>query len=790
MRALNPPVVSRSFRAVLGLALLLGLTGEASADYLKYYWDGREAYRQEKYRESVIFLDRAIKEQPKAGERVRWRGTHFETYLPHFHLARALYHLRLFDQALEVWKESVRQGEILKRGNRRQYKELQKLLELIRSEHFPEEVERIRDDVGSTAEHLQALRKRGIGGLAIEEPALEDVASLLESARRDLSAAQAQHEFAPLGQASETIAKARTRLLAVLDELEQRQKQREREAEEKRLARAAASFERAVELLAVGECSTEAIDLLQEVLQGGLLPAETRSGGSSVFDLLSRAHARCGDPLGTAHYTELARYCRQGAGEESDEQGSLVRDLLACDSPADAPGTESGQGSTERVLSDSVAARAAIDLRECNPMAIATLRAALPALELLSGGPEDLAVEPHLDLARAYRACGDREQTEKYVALARAEREASPDDVKRLGDWLRRTEVLGIYTKSHALIVGVANYRAASWGMLPEVLEDVNEVERLLHTHGFVVDKLVDPTSEDLNEAMKSFFGRKRRRESRLVFYYGGHGHTETNDFIRLGYIVPSDTPYPKEDSSGGYLNYLVSMDGFEGFAKSTGSNHAMFLFDSCFSGSVFDATSTRFRMSRRSSVALEETLSRPARLFVTAGDETQMVPAESVFRAAVVRALEGFADADTDGLILGAEIGKFVARHGASSRNTPQWGMLEVGGFDTGDLAFQVPDPESYSVATPTVSQSLRTALAVEIVLWRLVRDSDRRDAVRKYVERYPDGHFVPLAEWILERRSATRPDRDSAFSGTARILPSGSIVPPYIRGRRSVSR
>jgi len=289
---------------------------------------------------------------------------------------------------------------------------------------------------------------------------------------------------------------------------------------------------------------------------------------------------------------------------------------------------------------------------------------------------------------------------------------------------------------------------------------------------------------------MKSFFGRKRLRESRLVFYYGGHGHTETNDFIRLGYIVPSDTPHPEEDSSGSYLNYLVSMDGFEGFAESTQSNDAMFLFDSCFSGSVFDATSARFRMSRRSSDALEETLSRPVRLFVTAGDETQMVPAESPFRAAVVRAMEGFADADTDGLILGVEIGRFVTRHGASSRNTPQWGTLEIDGFDTGDLAFQVPDPESYSIATSTVSQPLRTALAVEIVLWRLVSDSGRRDAVRKYVERYPDGHFVPLAQWILEHRSSTRPDRTPAFRGTARDLPSGSMVPPYTPGSRGVSR
>ena len=48
---------ARGLYIVLAAALAVGTV---RADYLKDYWDGREAHRKRKYRESVVFLDRAI----------------------------------------------------------------------------------------------------------------------------------------------------------------------------------------------------------------------------------------------------------------------------------------------------------------------------------------------------------------------------------------------------------------------------------------------------------------------------------------------------------------------------------------------------------------------------------------------------------------------------------------------------------------------------------------------------------------------------------------------------------
>ena len=733
-------------RFVCGAILGLLLAGSASADYLKHYWDGREAYRNRNYRESVVFLDRAIKLQPSAGERVRWTGTHFETYLPHFHLGRALSQLGLYDKAARVWNESVRQGSILEKTNKREYRELQEQLERIQNQLFPVELERLRCDVESTADQLEMLQARGIGGLVVDDDEdLGEVATLLDGAPEEISTAHAQRDFAPLEQAGKAVDEARSRLLRALDAVERRGRERRRDAEARRIDAARQSYLQAAELLADGACSPEATAQLHEVLNGGGLTVDLQTGPFPLLELLSRAYEQCDDPLGAEQYLELAR--RKRPGDEArlrQRQERLAESRRRARIPA-ADG-EAGQRASEQALSDYLVARATIAQRRCDPSAIATMES---AWRRAGGALQTLAIEPDLDLARAYRACGDRERTRRYLDASRAQRQGSADDVERLEEWLKRTQVLDIYSESHALLVGVAHYEAEAWGPLPEVLDDLNEVERLLQSHGFTVQKLIDPTSEELAKGLQAFYGRKRRPDSRLVFYYGGHGHTETNDFLRLGYIVPADTPFPGDDPEARYLNYLVSMDGFEGFATATAARHAMFLFDSCFSGTIFNTTSTRFRMKRLAADPAE-TLAKPVRLFVTAGDETQMVPAESAFRAAVVRALSGFADRDTDGLILGAEIGSFVAEHGASPRNTPQWGMLEASGFDAGDLAFRVPDFE-----TQVPDSRENPALEAEIVLWQLVQESGSAADLQRYLERYPAGQFVGLARWMLDHRT-----------------------------------
>jgi hypothetical protein len=61
-----------------------------------------------------------------------------------------------------------------------------------------------------------------------------------------------------------------------------------------------------------------------------------------------------------------------------------------------------------------------------------------------------------------------------------------------------------------------------------------------------------------------------------------------------------------------------------------------LFIFDSCFSGSIFE-----IRSERNVPPEIESKTAAPVRLFITAGTKNQPVPDDSIFRLYFVRAFE-----------------------------------------------------------------------------------------------------------------------------------------------------
>jgi len=61
----------------------------------------------------------------------------------------------------------------------------------------------------------------------------------------------------------------------------------------------------------------------------------------------------------------------------------------------------------------------------------------------------------------------------------------------------------------------------------------------------------------------------------------GGHSRGDK------GYIVPVDAPNPHSDDKG-FFRKAVAMNQMVTWARNIESKHALFLFDSCFSGTVF----------------------------------------------------------------------------------------------------------------------------------------------------------------------------------------------------------
>ena len=258
-----------------------------------------------------------------------------------------------------------------------------------------------------------------------------------------------------------------------------------------------------------------------------------------------------------------------------------------------------------------------------------------------------------------------------------------------------------LYKESHALVVGVSAYEKG-WPTLPGVLKDVELVKYALEEKDFHVITVINPSFDELRNAIEKFIHRYGQQEdNRLLFYFAGHGHTLKLSYgDEMGYFVPVNAPNPNRDESG-FLAKSLNMESIEVFAKQIQAKHALFLFDSCFSGSIF-------ALSRAAIPAnISYKTSEPVRQFVTAGSANETVPDESIFRDQFIRAIRGEGDSDGDGYVTGVELGEFlqktVVNYSKGSQH-PQYGKIRNPNLDKGDFVFSLLATDSINNSTAKV--------------------------------------------------------------------------------------
>ncbi len=281
--------------------------------------------------------------------------------------------------------------------------------------------------------------------------------------------------------------------------------------------------------------------------------------------------------------------------------------------------------------------------------------------------------------------------------------------------------VVPLYHESHALIVGNGNYRNG-WDPLPGALRDVNEVAAALKRKGFQVLLKTNLTRDDFNLAFGEFVERYGQNKSnRLLFYYAGHGFTRmmvTGE--ELGYLVMVDTPLP-EKSMVGFSIKSVEMQSVVTQAKLIRSKHVLFMFDSCFSGSILN-----FR-DHVVPKQISESIKYPVRQFITAGRAKEPVPDQSVFKKVFLNLIEGRSgDPIPDGYITGEELGLYLKSKVPEYNRFqhPQYGKIKDPELDLGDFVFVLEPPE-----TP-LSERDDTTRQLEMELARIKKET--RDAKR----------------------------------------------------------
>jgi len=247
---------------------------------------------------------------------------------------------------------------------------------------------------------------------------------------------------------------------------------------------------------------------------------------------------------------------------------------------------------------------------------------------------------------------------------------------------------IGFYKNSYALLIGVSDY-TAGWPDLESIPGELQAVEKVLRDFGFKVVMHLNPDRQKLEDAMQDFINEYGfEPQNRLLFFFSGHGETRLEG--RKGYLVPADAPVPAKDEKG-FLQKALPMSQIMAWARLIEAKHVLFLFDSCFSGTVFKQKSLP-PMPPHISILTTE----PVRQFITAGSAGEAVPANSVFTPAFIDGLEhGLADLDKDGYITGTELGIYlqgkVPRH---VRQTPQFGKINDYELSRGDFVFPPIQP------------------------------------------------------------------------------------------------
>jgi uncharacterized caspase-like protein len=256
-------------------------------------------------------------------------------------------------------------------------------------------------------------------------------------------------------------------------------------------------------------------------------------------------------------------------------------------------------------------------------------------------------------------------------------------DTRGIGIVASDGERITTYTDSYALVIGASDYRAG-WPDLEGIKSELATVDETLKQLGFKVRTVRDPDETQLRNAFQTFMDDYGYESTnRLLIFYAGHGYTREDG--NKGYLVPVDAPNPNIDEIS-FLRRAYPMTDLIALARNIEASHVLFLFDSCFSGTIF-----KTRALPDAPPLIDRLTALPVRQFITAGSAGEEVPAKSVFTPALVDALRyGLGDLNHDGYTTGSELGLYLQSQVAKfSAQTPQFGKINDYELSRGDFVF-----------------------------------------------------------------------------------------------------
>jgi len=280
-------------------------------------------------------------------------------------------------------------------------------------------------------------------------------------------------------------------------------------------------------------------------------------------------------------------------------------------------------------------------------------------------------------------------------------------------------------TKGQALVIGNSRYRHIS--PLANPANDATDISTTLKGLGFEVALAVDATHQAMeNEILR--FGRKLRKGGVGLFYFAGHGVQVSG----RNYLIPIDA---NVDSESDIQFETVDAGRVLGKMEDAGNGINIVILDACrnnpFAG--------KFRSGSSGLAKME-------------------APTGSILAYATA---PGSVAADGEGRngLYTAKLLKFIGQQGLSIEDCFKMVRIEVMEasenrqvpWESSSLTanFYFVSPEPVNVAT----KDSRPSESFELLFWESVKDSKDVKQYQSYIDAFPNGTFITLANIYIEK-------------------------------------
>jgi tetratricopeptide (TPR) repeat protein len=261
-----------------------------------------------------------------------------------------------------------------------------------------------------------------------------------------------------------------------------------------------------------------------------------------------------------------------------------------------------------------------------------------------------------------------------------------------------------LYTKSHAIVIGISNYRDEKL-RLKNPVNDANAIAKVLReNHGFDDVELI--IEEDASKQKLELLFEDRIRSSeitkddRLLIYYSGHGEVRQSTdqqgrHYEESYILPYDA---RLGSFGSYLNLNTVTDN----CQRCSAKHVLLILDSCYSGTALIQGRNLKPDEQITDEYLRRITSKRSLQALAATDRTQLAldsgsgivglsMEHGAFSGCLLDVLSRKFDPDNDGILTASEVGSFLQKNIPRSKipQNPLYGYMP--GSENGEFIFNI---------------------------------------------------------------------------------------------------